>query len=64
MLEFGAEGLGLGLVYEVGVLDAPLGDGVDDAVNNLLEAGLTLGGAGRAAEVPKSRRHRGDGLPL
>ena len=51
MLEFGAEGLGLGLVDEVGILDTPFGDGVDDAVGDLLEAGLSLVGAEGAAEV-------------
>ena len=51
VLQFGAEGLGLFLVDEVVALDAPGGDGVDDAVDDLLQRGLALGRAERAAEV-------------
>jgi len=42
VLEFGAKGLGLFVVDEVVTLDAPGGDGVDDAISHLLEAGLAL----------------------
>ena len=51
MLEFGNEGLSFGLVGEVVTLDAPVGDGVDDAVHDLLQAGLALRRAEGAAEV-------------
>ena len=50
-LEFVAERLGLGGVDEVAVGDAPVGDGVGDAIGHLLERPLALGGAGGAAEV-------------
>src|ERR1700683_4843211 len=51
MLQLGAEGLGLLVVDEVVALDAPLRHRVDDAVDHLLERGLALGRAKRAAEV-------------
>jgi hypothetical protein len=51
VLELGAEGLGLALVDEVAALGAPLGDGVDHPVDDLLERRLALGGAGGAPEV-------------
>ena len=43
--------VGLALVDEVAVAQAPLGDGVGHAVGDLLERPLALGGAERAAEV-------------
>jgi len=55
VLEFGAKGLGLFVVDEVVALDAPGGDGVDDAVGHLLEAGLALIGAEGAAKVLLAR---------
>ena len=45
------ERLGFGLVHEVAVTDTPLGDGVGDAVGDLLQRPLALGGAGGATEV-------------
>ncbi len=51
VLELGAEGLGLVLVDEVPAADAPFGDGVAHAVDDLLERLLALLGAGGAAEV-------------
>ena len=51
VLELGVEGLGLGVVDEVAALEAPLGDGVGDPVDDLAQRRLPLGGARRAPEV-------------
>ncbi len=51
MLQLGAKGLRLFVVDEVVAVDAPRRHGVDDAVDDLLQRGLALGCAERAAEV-------------
>ena len=51
MLELGPEGLGLGLVDEVAVLDAPAHDRVGHAVDDLAQRRLALGQAQRPPEV-------------
>ncbi len=51
VLELGVEGVGLVVVDEVAALDAPLGDGVGDAVDDLAQRRLPLGRARGAPEV-------------
>ena len=51
VLQLVGERRGLGVVAEVAAFEAPAGDRVDDAVDDLAQRGLTLGGAERAAEV-------------
>ena len=51
VLELVAEGLGFGFVYEIAALDAPIGDGVGHAVDDLAQRNFTLRGAGCAAEI-------------
>ena len=50
-LQFVAERLGLVGVDEVAAFDTPSGDRVGDAIDDLTQGGLALGGAERAAEV-------------
>src|ERR1700677_1911678 len=51
MLQFGAKDLGLFFVHEVVALLTPFGDGVGNAVDDLLQRRLALGRIERAAEV-------------
>ena len=51
VLQLVAERLGFALVDEVAVADAPVGDRVGDAVDDLAQRPFALGGAERAAEV-------------
>ena len=51
MSELTAEVFGIGEGLEVAVGDAPLGDGVDDAVDQLTDAGLAIRGAHLAVEI-------------
>lgn len=51
VLQLVVERIGLGLVGEVAAFDAPGGDGVGHAIDDLLERPLALGKAQRAAEV-------------
>ena len=63
VLELVAEGLGVLIGREVGVLDPPVGDRVGDAVDHLLDAALALGRAEVAAEVLAGHDVGGQGRP-
>ena len=51
VLEFIAERLGLGFVYEVAALDAPIGDGVSHAVDDLAQRNFALRSPRCATEI-------------
>ena len=51
MLQFGAECFGFLFVDEVVTVDSPTRHGVNDTVDDLLQTGLSLGRAERAAKV-------------
>jgi hypothetical protein len=61
VLELGAVGVTRGGIGEVAVLDAPIGDGVGDPIDELADGALPGGGAELAAEV-LLHHHVGGGL--
>ncbi len=61
MSEFGAEVFGIVLGLEVVSFEAPIGDGVDNAMHQLTDAGFTLGRAHPPVKV-FARHDIGGGL--